>query len=1023
MGVKTPLIFDQRSALETIDDLVGRTSESSLSDKPHILLLVPDFITANQLKDYLTVNGKSLQLNSLYIVTIEDLAEKVVGESPLILDQELLKLILVSTISQLDDPIAAKIRQSFEKLDNPEDSTLVEVLLKELDEYSTLASPRHRNQDEIKQDMNKIIQNLPPLLQGQAEEALSFYSLLIQEAEKALSKLAFEERIYLTRAHLVSEACKELENTSLESHIDTEKITEICIFGIPIFDDTVLDFLSLLFQNRSQITINVSKEIARRLEKRLASKLGKKIKVQNIVPPQNPDQRITAFQIPDKRREVELAALTCLNLISDGVAPSNILITSRLASDYEHYFNSVFREYGLPTFMQTRISLLFTPPYRLLESLLQLLVRFEKGLPLSAAEIATPLRLGYPITYKWQGNVPRGKSRITDRRFLGIETELERLQKYHGKRNLKEWLTYLRERKANVSKRMGYYIYEPAIQVLDWIRKIGSEKPTFRPLIGLLNSFITIYGVQQEFPTMGMLPTARFDLAKEHITSEATRILQNLYGLIGRQKQFSQARSILEEKEKEQVTWSDVKKAYFSNIGNKTYGRTNRDSDAIRFVDAGLSHLIDAKHRIILGITSGQFPREMPIPFLIFPELRRAVNHPDHRHFLVSSETQYEVEKFLYSTAKGRAASLTLSMNYLDERGHSQHPSVFFPSLKFRRVAPHELKVELSEAFNKNTTHNLSSLLFHHVNHSQIKNTQDIDSQITSLFSVHNSKGEMRNEIMSINTSLRALLERVIHREFNPQLEIGPQQLMKEIFRQGRIPNSWEIDLVTYCPAMYYFYVFYYLLPNKNWIEEKRFSPFYGYIPSWKNDFRTGRLPIPVWRTRFSTVGSDWIEEKLDGETTLHRKDIASLEEEIDELKISRAEKTSLKYLLSYLSDLDNFTFKPRQESVSQCVVRPISIFFDQKHCVLYKLAPWEPYIYTHLLEDNFRHAISPLAPNRKYRAFGKCTLTQAKKLVTSGKAFSKYIKKEDLEVSHLPADMKLCSGCVYRTLCGEWGF
>ena len=129
----------------------------------------------------------------------------------------------------------------------------------------------------------------------------------------------------------------------------------------------------------------------------------------------------------------------------------------------------------------------------------------------------------------------------------------------------------------------------------------------------------------------------------------------------------------------------------------------------------------------------------------------------------------------------------------------------------------------------------------------------------------------------------------------------------------------------------------------------------------------------------------------------------------------------SVKKLIEYLLTLPSFTFKQREISNSLQIYRPISIS-SPKHKVLYKLAPFKPYRHSHLAYS-FRIAFSPRNPEIEYVGFNHIQVDEAKHVISDLDAFNIYIQKTAPSGYGKIIDPDICEGCVYKTLCGEWGF
>ena len=256
---------------------------------------------------------------------------------------------------------------------------------------------------------------------------------------------------------------------------------------------------------------------------------------------------------------------------------------------------------------------------------------------------------------------------------------------------------------------------------------------------------------------------------------------------------MKEARKQLSKKQKAKNKWIDLYRSYIGVIGEDTYGQIHRDAEAILFLDAGISHFVKSKTRIILGLTNDQFPRKFPEPFLIYRELRQDLSDVNAGFFINNSEFHHTVEEYLLRTAEGTSNVVYYLMNFLDESGHKQHWSSLVDERKDVQVHAHELRVELSDLLGRNQTSCVSTALF------------DI------LYSMRGGnimqKGASSEEFEAILTSANAMQEKVIEGKFNPYIGIGSSSILDLVFNSSRIPSIWELDLILYCPAAYYFYI------------------------------------------------------------------------------------------------------------------------------------------------------------------------------------------------------------------------
>ena len=368
-------------------------------------------------------------------------------------------------------------------------------------------------------------------------------------------------------------------------------------------------------------------------------------------------------------------------------------------------------------------------------------------------------------------------------------------------------------------------------------------------------------------------------------------------------------------------------------------------------------------------------------------------------------------------------------MNYLDERGHKQNWSVFSDGKIDGEIFAHEMRVELSGHFNLKKTSNTKTVLFDYLQKSRNMPTADVVTELSTILDIESLPAKWGDEIEAIATSVHAMRERVLAGKFDPMLELGPQNMANIVFKRDRIPAIWELDLVTYCPSMYYFYMFYFLLPYKNWIIKKEnVTEPTRYIPTHKTSFM-GRTPLPVWRTQFSSKGIQWLESKIgDKHRELDDKERELLSTKVERLRVSPAEKNALKILLQKMSEQPGgFKLKPAGLNTSKKYWRPflISQATSGPRIIPYKLRPHQNFPYTHLKKFNHYQIMSCSESSGFYEDFNleeyPRDIDDAISALTSYKEFKKFCAA--LDFKKIAWDNELCEECGYRSLCGIWGF
>jgi len=1041
------LKFDTRHALEVIDDLCrSYKTNPSFTQRPTKLFILPDRLSITQLKTYLIKSGHQEILNDIELTTFEGLAYELLDPDVSIIDNELLKYIVKISIQNMIDPISKKLNDALQNVSDPEDSEIISSILAEFGEYSTIISPYFRDPMKVQKTIRKLGARRGGVFTSKSKEVLGFFEQLEATLQKTKTDIGISQDVFLSRAHLVGFAAKKIQNLKIKDIEYLEKIKELYVIGIPIFDTTVLDFLAVLLNKIQNGHIVAFEKIVTHLQSRLREIMGTRFpKRTNTIQSQKIKRTTQKVRLPDRRREIEYAALKAIQHIQPkkGGNISELVLVSRLTSDYAPYFDSVFQEFGLPTYVQARISMVFSPAYRLVESILKLIVHAENKTRFSASEISMPLRLGYP-----HRRSTRFSERITDKRYLIIETNLERLQRYHGPGSVTSWIKRINDAKSRSTGKNPSWTYDSPIQLLEWVQALGESAPDIKEIRNLVQRFVKIYGTQREYPSLGLVPGIRFEITKEHISSEATRILQDLNTLQKHMRLIKEARKLLSNRQRVRSKWVDFYGSYVGVIGGNTYGQIHRDSNAVVFLDAGISHFKKSKIRIILGLNNEQFPRKFPEPFLLYNELRLDLTDAKSGHFINNSQFHHIAEEYLLRVAEGTAEEVYYLMNFLDESGHKQHWSSLVDEGKDDQVHAHELRVEISELLQRKKTSSVSTALFDIMRSMRGGGVANLPRVLATSFQPIMQKGNSDDEINAILTSSNAMQERVIDGEFQPHIGIGSSKVLDLVFDPDRVPSLWELDLVLYCPAAYYFYTFYHLIPNQRWIERTlnitgKGSEFLRYVPLYKSRNRTGPAPRSVWRTHLSHKSVNWIIDTLG---TQQRKLMSSQSSkcrtECQKLQISPAEKGAIDDLLSYLeSERSNFKFKPPRQSRSLKLWIPITLEIPSKRnpsrkvqTVPYKLQPiprpseddeGEPFNMTILEDTSHYQAIKFRSTRMRYKEFD-VKLNDAKSFVLDRQKFISHISK--MKLSHnndnRPSyDEEVCKQCIYHSLCGVWGF
>lgn len=965
---------------------------------------MPDNLTINNAKEKIIELSSSKELSKIYLTTIEDLASKIIilaqGRTPRLLSDEIRNIILADVISEMargkKDNISSKIWGIISK-ESPENHELLKEISNEFSEFIGCinALPSTKESEPYLNTLINVSKKLPDNYSREnTVNALNFYRDLVLRIEEKLKKLSIDD--YYSRTHLVKEASNELVNNKEKILGSFNQETHIWVSGISVFDTSAFVILTELANTFGDLRINAGELTLQRLDRRL--KFSKNIKADiSFIKGCTPGySKYDMFEVPDLRREVETVALEASKLCDNGYKPEDIVVIARDIGLYLPYVEKVVKDYGLASHVQTRRSLSLTPAYRLISSILELLALVEKNEPIPGRAITDPLRLGFR-RYKPQWSKDFRVDAFYDKKFLWIES-LTGFASHSEDLKWAEW-----------KKALAKYGDSGIFEIIEWVDKhIG--KPSIDPIESVIKNFAkSCVDWASPLRLSNGFPYDRFEVCSPHITSQSGW----LHSLVERLNQYSDIYTRIRGEGKTQ-TWEDIKYGFYAIAGSETFGIQLKDANAIRFVDAGISHFIDGKIRFILGLKSEGFPRKCPRPFLLKNEFRRLVNELESILYLRDPTTDYENELDFFNTALGPKPDkekIILTMPYLDDRGHKEEWSIFV------KKNGEIYRVKVSDIFQgkESTTAPIAYW------RGLVLDTRGEDG-IAKCFNELVDPRWKTVANQEICPRLDAIESRIINRDGAINVDKNEKYLNSFIksVESDLIPAH-ELDLFYECPAMYYFYRFLYGISPFTLKDKKGLRT---YIPEWKTDFTLGPIPSPIRRHYISTEMQEALGNILAKYTTTQalNSNKTAIKNEID--RNYKLEYYSRKRLLDFLdyivADADSgskIVFKNSGKTDLDALLwRPAYVFYrgGERHGNRFVFfARTGPRTAKEPCILQYRHWKSVECPGARY----------------------KYKKVEDGTYERLKSEIKTlhyqfsgrnngaCDSCVYATLCGEWGF
>lgn len=983
--------------LDEIKDIIQSINKDSFDifSDPNIILLLPDNISINNVKELITKEHGPKYLQEIEFSTFEKFAKSLINETGKpseILPTDILRLLIFESIMEMSkkgNHLAAYFMNIIMGSNSLENHEVIKNMAQEFDDFlRTVHPPELSKEKKCFLKMLEISNNLEEdFHKKNISEALDFYLELENIISQKMAELGLNYG-FISRSHLVgysSEILKSEEGKKILNKI-IPSLSKVWISAISVYDVSILEFINALLSMGLKIRINLGSMSAERLAARLKNSWN--IKIIEIKKDPIMINIEHLGELPDIRRESEHIVLETTKLLTEGhIKEEEIIVSSRDMGVYEPYFESILSEYGLVGHFQTRKNLSLTPAFRLVSATLNLLSAIEQNIYIKPNLITDPLRLGFTTRY--------GEKPLRDSTFLWIESVIFSRGTNRNYR-WEEWKDIL----------LGIGSIEIS-NFIDWIEK-NKINPSTSKLEALLIRFeIGCADWKSSYrPSHGYL-TEKKSINEEHITSQANRILSSLPKI----EEYARLSSRLRGFEK--ISWLDLFRAFLGIVSPITYGATNRDLHSIKFLDVGNTHFVQSKYRFIIGLRSGVFPRNPPSGLLLLENYRKKINEMYSKLYLRASDTDFENEfDFFEATIGNGQSKLFFSMPYLDERGHKEEWSIFVNTNS--SIIYH---LNASEIILPNS--NLISPKSNWRKGSIRVRGKLLPSKIYEKYVFPEWIDIIKKEILP---KIECFENNVLNNELVMQIEESKEKYLSKILsdiKNNPIPAH-EIDLYGECPLVYYYYRFLYAFGSYSLgIEEGKRD----YVPDWKMDFKLGPIPPVIRRKYISSKMEEVLESIIFNYNTVEniRKNINSINRKINSEKMEYYGKSCLINVMNFLTNkYENGQIQFKKKGVSS---GDLNLF---RPCYL-KVNREMLHIARGGAKPRNRSYQNKVEAHTLHRRYGKYVLTPENSLsysILDNNEYDRFIEDlRNFKYTQNREGLSICKDCIYNSLCGYWGF
>ena len=458
-------------------------------------------------------------------------------------------------------------------------------------------------------------------------------------------------------------------------------------------------------------------------------------------------------------------------------------------------------------------------------SVLRLFTKVSKDEEIEWNQLTDPIRLGVCLTVKrdWP---------VKNYYFVRLEEVLAKVQRDKDRRGLKldEWISLI----PTSDVRLFDELRRLAQDYLDWVKRSAAPPSSSSNGISILRELLGNYVYNRTVWTRESLDPRvehpeRFLLGELHPTEHAARIRRALKDV---EDYFTAAEKagIISS-----ITWEKVLTAFTDVVASSTFGLPLKDLNTVRFVDAGNTSFLEAKHLFVVGMMADEFPRKHAEGKILGEDLRRAVTGSGEGKsgflYLPSPETDYDTDRdYLTTTLMTATEEVNCSMAYLDESGHQIEWSPFLSHLT-RDLTPMQPSDWLpnpttawKDLVEKEPRWINWRLFSYHQYRKPLadpdeKVTLDDISEIAARIDPGFFNGHLRPRISQYVDPPTSITVSATEKWFDPltlEAVAGPPF------------STYELDLHATCPFQFYFYQFLYL--RRYDTIDRRTIPFWYWI-------------------------------------------------------------------------------------------------------------------------------------------------------------------------------------------------
>jgi hypothetical protein len=670
------IILERRSIVDFLKKHLTNNQRKTPQDLKFLVILPHEIAKRNFL--YTTmIQGISSSISES--MTFDDLAQCILDPDKnlglRILDRQTLGQMMAKTIEEATSGPLKELQ-----LIPLENSETQEVLVEEFDEYL-----RGTDTGALSSFLSSIANDLEdPFASKSSTRIVEAFRILEQMILMKISNLGIS--VFLSRAHYLKKANETLA-FRWPSVLGTQ---EILISDISVFDATILKFVASIAEigekRNSSFRVRIFQEngtytqLRKRLEKAGVKFAEEKIEISNhfwrseLLKTYHKKGSLGFIAVPERRREIEIAAKRIHELLLQGIHPSEILLVARDCGKYLSLVSEIFPAFGIPYFVQTRRPYAHLSPYRFVKATLDLILAAHRN-DVKWHEITDPLRLGFCLSPGRKGWP------IGSKQFIYLEESLSRMQhRMKGPISLRDW------RKRVLTELRWDYPSKLLTEFLDWIQdRLDSPPKEPREVRHMISTLLAAYMFQQSpWSRKSYSPRVqsqeRFSVVGLHPTHFATTIRNDLSELENYIQDCIRGLG-------QTLTWELITKSFGEVFGIKAYGLPDQDMSSIKIADAANISFLKAKYLFMMGLKADEFPRECPKGIFIPDKLREALDEPKDGEaaflYLRSSSSDYANEyDYLEIVLRTSPEIIWCSMPYLDERGHVCEWSSFFDEFR-----------------------------------------------------------------------------------------------------------------------------------------------------------------------------------------------------------------------------------------------------------------------------------------------------------------------------------------------------